>query len=109
MLRSEAFGQQDGVCRLKSGRIRDQLADVVVIGGSVHVLDHDTAGTVGVAEDQIGAVATDWHLGAFQGEVQPKAVTNDVGILGQPWRQVVCLVRSEFAHGDGLKHPDAAR
>ncbi|WP_419946813.1 hypothetical protein [Candidatus Poriferisodalis sp.] len=106
---SEALREQDGMGGLDTGGVCDQLAEVVVVCPSEHVLDDDTAVSVGVVEHEIGAIAADRHLAVLQGEIQAETVADDLRVISEPWRQVVCLVGPEFANRNGLNPRDALR
>ena len=99
MLVAELLGNPHHRPCVQTGRVGQQLAQVVVIGASELVLDHDprlvVATAVQPSAENVGAETADRLLGSMWFQREPERLTQARQVLGlrQPRREMLCLVR----------------
>ena len=88
------------VTHLQARGVGDRLAEVVVVGGSHHVLHHDQRVPVFGAEEDVGVEPPDRDFRALQFEVHTQRIAQQPRVLGEPRREIGGLVGPDIAEAN---------
>lgn len=79
---------------------------MIVVGSGKHVFDDYISAFIFLAKHQVGAVAADGCFGLCVSQVHAQCLSEEVGVLREPWREIFCLIGPELSNFHWRKRSD---